>query len=287
MTVQNITVDGVNIRIRTSSGSSVPVLLCGGIGSSLEFWDQQFEALGDELRLIAWDYPGHGLSDMGQQPYEPDSYAAFALNLLDTLGLDRVVLVGNSLGGTIGLRLAGLAPERVAGMVLISPAMTGKDVFAPFKIMSLPVLGELMNKPSESGVTRQIAAIFKKGFTPSEDFRAVVRRNIFKPGADKAFVASLRLTLGLAGVRKEVVQKSRENLMGLQCPVVFVHGRDDMVLPFKQSEECNRLAPNSQLVVLDDCGHTAQIEKPEVVNDLIQTMVQSVAGASAAQTAAQ
>ncbi|MEJ1990259.1 MAG: alpha/beta hydrolase [Maritimibacter sp.] len=268
MTIQNINVDGVNIRIRTSSGSSIPVLLCGGIGSSLEFWDQQFEALGDELRLIAWDYPGHGLSDMGKQPYEPDSYAAFALRLLDTLGLDRVVLVGNSLGGTIGLRLAGLAPERVAGMVLISPAMTGKEVFAPFRIMSLPVLGDVMNKPSESGVTRQIAAIFN-------------------PGADKAFLASLRLTLGLAGVRKEVVQKSRENLMGLQCPVVFVHGRDDMVLPFKQSEECDRLAPNSQLVVLDDCGHTAQIERPEVVNDLIQTMVQSVAGASAAQTAAQ
>lgn len=273
MNTSTIKVGTVAIRYRDSGGPGVPVLLSSGISESLEFFDPQFDALGDKMRLIAWDYPGHGLSDMGDQPYEPDKYARFALSFLDALGVHKAVLVGNSLGGTIAIRMAGLAPERVLGMVLISAAMLGPEVFTPFKLMTLPGLGSIMTRPSGQAVDMQLKAVFHPSYSVSPSLREVARRNTFKPGANKAFLATLRMTLGLRGVHKPVWQKTRDILRHVQCPVLFVHGRQDQVLPHTQSEECAALTPSSVLEILDECGHTAQMEKAHEFNALLSEFV--------------
>ena len=142
----HITVQGVPIRYRDSGGPGMPILLTHGIGGSLELWGSQF---GEDLqahRLIAWDMPGHGLSGMGEQPYDPDKFARFAWQFLDALGIQRVVLAGNSLGAAVSVRMAGLAPDRVAGLALANAATLGRKVLATFRVMTIPVLGELTNK---------------------------------------------------------------------------------------------------------------------------------------------
>ncbi|HWU14959.1 MAG TPA: alpha/beta fold hydrolase [Caulobacter sp.] len=268
-------VDGVKIRYVDTGGEGVPLFLSSGIGGSLELWSRQLEALAEDRRLIAWDYPGHGLSDMGRQPYDPDGYAACALALLDVLGLERVIAVGNSLGGTIALRLAGLAPSRIAGLVLVAPAMLGPEVFLPFRIMSLPLLGELMAKPGKASVERQLAALFHDRAVVTDDLRAIVWRNVHKPNAAKALLATLRRTMSLAGVHETVWRKSLELLEAAACPVLLVHGRQDVVLPFQRSEQAP-LPERGQLVLLDACGHTPQFERSEYFNDLLEAFVRRV-----------
>jgi pimeloyl-ACP methyl ester carboxylesterase len=268
-------VDGVEIRYVDTGGEGVPLFLSSGIGGSLELWSRQLEALAGGHRLIAWDYPGHGLSDTGRQPYDPDSYAACALALLDVLGVERVIAVGNSLGGTIALRLSGLAPGRVAGLVLVAPAMLAPEVFLPFRIMSLPLLGELMAKPGKLSVERQLAALFHDPAVVTDDLRAIVWRNVHRPGATMALLGTLRRTMSLAGVHEPVWRKSLELLEAAACPVLLVHGRQDAVLPFQRSEQAP-LPGRGRLVLLDACGHTPQFERAEQFNELLTTFARRV-----------
>jgi 2-hydroxy-6-oxonona-2,4-dienedioate hydrolase len=271
-----VEVGGLRIRYVDTEGEGIPILLCSGIGGSLELWSRQLEALGDSLRLIAWDYPGHGLSDTADRTHDPDSYAAFALDLMDALKLERVVVVGNSLGGAIALRMSGLAPNRVAGMVLASPAMTGPEVFLPFRLMTLPLLGEVMTRPGKLSVEQQIAALFHDPAAATDDVRQVVWRNVHKDGAARTLLATLRKTLSMAGVRKSYWQRSRDLLRSSTFPILFIHGKRDIVLPFQQSVDSASLARQSTLKLIDRCGHTPQIESAEVFNEELATFVREV-----------
>lgn len=271
-----VSVDGVAIRYVDTGGEGIPVLLSSGIGGSLEFWSAQLEALGDSLRLIAWDYPGHGLSAMERRPMDPDDSAAFALALMDALGLDRVVAVGNSLGGAIALRMAGLAPQRIAGLVLAAPAMMGPEVFLPFRLMSLPGLGELLTRPGEQAVRQQLAALFHDPAVASDSLRQIVRRNVYRPGAARALLVALRQTLTLAGVRKAYWTKSLDLLKSTTCQVLLVHGKEDVVLPFQQSVDGLSLLRRGNLTLIDQCGHTPQVENAPLFNELLTKFVRGL-----------
>lgn len=273
-----VTVGGLQIRYVDTGGEGIPILLCSGIGGSLELWSRQLEALGDGLRLIAWDYPGHGLSNTGDGIHDPDSLAAFALDLMDALGLQRVVVVGNSLGGAIALRMAGLAPDRVAGMVLASPAMTGPEVFLPFRLMTLPLLGEVMTRPGKLAVEQQIAALFHDPAVATDELRRVIWRNVHKDGASRALLATLRKTLRVGGVRKSYWLRSRDLLRASTCPILFIHGKQDVVLPFQQSVDGWSLASRSKVKLLEGCGHTPQIECAEAFNEALAAFVSDVGG---------
>jgi 2-hydroxy-6-oxonona-2,4-dienedioate hydrolase len=273
MTDQWVTVGGVRIRYVDTGGEGMPILLCSGIGGSLELWSRQLEALGDNLRLVAWDYPGHGLSDPGDRTHDPDSYAAFALDLMDALGLARVLVVGNSLGGVMALRMAGLASERVAGMVLASPAMTGPEVFLPFRLMTLPLLGEIMTRPGERSVEQQLAALFHDPAVATDDLRRVIWRNVHKDGAARALLATLRKTAWIGGVRRSYWLRSRDLLRSSTCPILFIHGKQDVVLPFQHSVDCSSLAPRSKVLLIEGCGHTPQVECSETFNAALATFV--------------
>ena len=262
----SIDVQGVSIRYRDSGGPGMPILLTHGIGGSLELWGSQFSEDLQAHRLIAWDMPGHGLSGIGEQPYDPDKFARFAWQFLDALGIQRVVLAGNSLGAAVSVRMAGLAPERVAGLALANAATLGRDVFAPFRIMTLPVLGELMNKPGPTAVERQIQAIFHNPGVATTPIRAAITRNVHKPGGVKAFLATLRRMSGLGGQNTQGVSRTLGVLRAVQVPVLFVHGRHDTVVPLQHSIAAQAATPGSTLLVLEDCGHTPQLEKPTEFN---------------------
>ena len=101
MTDSFVVINGARIRCRDSGGDGPAVLMTHGIGESLEFWHRQFDDLGPSLRLIAWDMPGHGLSDESADAMSLEGQARVAWSLLDQLGVQRVHLVGNSLGAAM------------------------------------------------------------------------------------------------------------------------------------------------------------------------------------------
>lgn len=273
---KNIDVNGVNIRYRDTGGSGMPVLMTHGIGGSLELWAPQLEAGSDQLRMIAWDMPGHGLSDIGNQPYDIDKFAAFACQFIKALGLQRLVLVGNSLGGAVSIRVAAIVPESVVGVMMLNAAALGHETFMPFRLMTLPVLGSIMSKPSSAGVDRQIKAIFLHADVATEDVRKAITRNTFKPRGDKAFLATLRSMTKLSGQNPSAVERTLSILRDIKLPVFFVHGRQDAVLPVKHSIDAQAITPESKLLVFEDCGHTPQMENPVEFNLVLSKFVASI-----------
>lgn len=97
------------------------VVLSGPLGSTLELWAPQVEALRSRFRLLRYDHPGHGGSPLPDRP-DVEAFAAQVLDLLDDLGLGRVSFCGLSLGGAVGMQLALAAPARVERLVLCCTA---------------------------------------------------------------------------------------------------------------------------------------------------------------------
>lgn len=264
-------IDGTRVRYRDSGGDGPAVLMTHGIGESLEFWHRQMETLGSSLRLIAWDLPGHGLSDERTDAMDLEGQAAVAWKLLDQLGVERVHLVGNSLGAAMSLRMAAQAPGRVGSLLLANSAALGSEVFGAFRLMTLPLLGGLMNRPGPTAVAQQIKAIVRSPEAITPEVRAAIERNVHRPGGGRHFLALLRGLTSLRGQHARVWQRTHDILRQLPgLPVLFVHGEHDVVLPVDHSRRAHAIARGSELVVLDDCGHTPQLEKPELFNGLLQ-----------------
>ena len=266
LTDQFITVSGISIRYRDSGGPGLPLVMTHGIGGSLELWTPQLAGMGQSHRIIAWDAPNHGLSDLTGKAEDWDSYAGWLVAFADALGLDQFIAVGNSMGAALSLRAAALAPDRVKGICLANAASLGPEVFPVFRLMTLPFLGEVMTKPSPKGLEMQLGAMVKDPACVDATLRAALLRNLHKPGGSAAFLATLRATSSLFGQRRSSWEPSLRLLATLDVPMLLLHGRQDKVVPLKHSQAAAQRAKHAQLVVLDDCGHTPQIEKPQAFN---------------------
>ena len=279
-----ITLDvaGLTLRIRDSGGAGLPVLLTHGIGGSLELWNRQFETADPTLRLIAWDLPGHGLSGSGPDDSDLDAMARRGWQLLDALGVGGALLVGNSLGGAVSLRMAGQAPHRAQGLLLAAAATLGRDTVLPFRLMTLPGLGTLMSRPGPMAVQQQIRAIVHRPQAITAEVREAIIRNVMRPGAADRFLALLRRLTDLGGQRAAFCQQSQALLRGLRVPVVLVHGAQDSVLPVAHSRQAQAAVAGAQLEVLADCGHTPQLEQPAAFQRLLSTLAGRLNPAAAA-----
>lgn len=273
MTDTHVKVDGIQVRYRDSGGAGPAVLMLHGIGGSLELWSSQFHETHRHLRMIALDLPGHGLSDFGDQPYSMKKFAALVWQFADTLQLDRVNLVGNSMGGAISLQMLAQQPARVSTVLLAAAASLGRDSPLPFRLMSLPGLGPLMTRAGPMAVKQQIHAIFAPSYTVPDSIRDTIVRNVMRPGAQKAFLATLRLMGGPRGQSKLLMEESLATLRSATTPILLLHGRQDRVIPVAHSEAAQPLNPKARLQIIDDCGHTPQLERPDAFNAALQTLL--------------
>jgi pimeloyl-ACP methyl ester carboxylesterase len=143
----------------------------------------------------------------------------------------------------------------------------------PFRLMSLPVLGEIMAKPGKMSIEQQINAIFYHSDAISDRTREIITRNVMRPGASKAFLTVLRSMTTLGGQEPSLVARSLDILSNTQLPVLIVHGRQDAVLPLKQSEQAHQRTNNSSLLILEECGHTPQLEQPQAIATALKNLV--------------
>src|SRR5207302_3612331 len=109
----------VELSARMSGPSGAPVLVLGNsLGTTMELWDPQAQALGGRFRLLRYEHRGHGGSPAPPGPYALADLAADVLQLLDDFGIAAASYCGISLGGMIGMWLAVHAPERIDALGL-------------------------------------------------------------------------------------------------------------------------------------------------------------------------
>jgi pimeloyl-ACP methyl ester carboxylesterase len=264
-----IPVRGLRLRCR-DEGTGPPVLLVHGIGASLEYWRYTIPALVDRHRVLAVDLPGCGFSERGPVlPTLPET-ADLIASLLDTLALPKVSLIGNSLGGLVSLETALRHPERVDRLILSNSAGLGREVSPFWRLVSLPPLGKLLIGINQWSGRRGGPNFF---YNPRGEptVAARCRQWVARPDLVDTIVGAASSGVELSGQRPEILRLDR--LSELTVPTLLVWGRRDWIIPVTHGERAQKLIPNAQLVVFEDCMHCPQLECPAAFNQVARAFL--------------
>ena len=274
-----IEVDDLTVHYKTAGSGDPTLILLHGFGASVFSWRQVVGPLAELGTVVAYDRPAFGLTERplswesGANPYSPQAQVELVTGLMDTLGLERAILVGNSAGGTVAVNTALAHPERVQGLILVDAAVY-EGGGAP------PWIQPLLHTPQMDRLgpllARQIAvrgdaflesAWHDPGRITAED-RAGYRRPLRAENWDRALW--------------ELTKASRQpDLSGrvpdITLPSLVISGDDDRLVPVESSIRLAEQLPNAELVVIPDCGHLPHEECPEPFVDAVRAFLSRVA----------
>ncbi len=266
--IEYLHVDGIEVRYAVS-GDGPAVLLVHGLATSMITWCRNIDALADAgFTAIAVDLPGYGGSGLANhRGYSPESAAHFLVDFADELGIERFSVVGNSGGGLIAGWTALEYSERVENVALVGSAGLGKRVSWPLRLISIPVVGELFYKPQMISKEAMIKRIFYRPPDFLDEIIPEMVRVRCLPHGPHVMLQSVRSGINLLGLRPEHHILNR--LGELQAPLLAVWGEEDMVIPPIKEDDVLRVAPESTVRVLPECGHWPHMEKPDEFNEIL------------------
>jgi pimeloyl-ACP methyl ester carboxylesterase len=255
------------VRYWTQGSSGPPVILLHGIGCSVLEWNRSLAAFGEHHRVFALDLLGAGASSKpAEASYSLRSLAEFVLAFATQLGLGPVHLAGNSLGGRVALECAIAAPRSVASLLLVDPAGVGRETFINFRLATVPRLGEWLTWPNRVGLRMLWRHAYFDASRIEEERIDAKLADARQPGAQAAFLRTLRGFLGLGGFLREPLDALERALPALTQPTLILWGRQDRLLPVAQGERLAARMPNARLQVIERCGHLPQLEQAEEFN---------------------
>jgi len=254
---------GGKIHYRDEGNKEGPALvLIHGSNGHVQTWDRMIEFLKDDYRLISLDLYGHGLTGPNASgSYDADAMIGAVTKVMDEVGVEKAVWVGNSMGGWLSWR-AGLAlPGRVSGLVLVdaSGAQTGEKV--------KPYLGARLARSS-------IGQLLLPEITPRALVKSSLEENYADPGLiTEELVDRYWETLRFPGNRKAAVDRAKvdrerdkwKEVGNLKMPVLLLWGEQDSVVPLSHGKAFDLAIPDSRLIIYPDAGHLPMEETPEQV----------------------
>ena len=261
VTLQYRTIHGYR-RAFLMGGHGPALLFIHGIGDSSATWRDVLPLLARDHTVIAPDLLGHGFSDKPRADYSIAAYACGMRDLLSVLDVDRVTVVGHSLGGGVAMQFAYQFPDRCDRLVLVSTAGVGPDVSLALRAAStpgadlvLPLLTPLAELPPVSWSLRVAGALLRKLGSPlgadADDLVAGYRR-LGDPFARMAFLRTLRAVVDPRG---QVITMLDRCYLAQGMPTQLISGDRDPIIPFRHSEVAHAAMPGSRLSVFHGSGH--------------------------------
>jgi pimeloyl-ACP methyl ester carboxylesterase len=284
---QFLEISGLRLHLRTAGQGGQVLLLLHGFAASTYTWHAVFDQLAQIGTVIAIDRPGFGLTTRnahsdrhGPNPFDHEAQAGMLAALLDRLGIERAVLVGHSAGGTVAALAALRHPERFSRLVLIAPAIY---LNLPPPLWLKPWLAHRPVQWLVPIVTHALAhldgpLLRRAWHDPSRippETRAAYTEPFHLCGWDDAMLALARANRPL---------DLPEHLSELTQPTLVITGDDDRIVPTKQTLRLAAELPRAQLVVIPDCGHIPQEERPEAFFQAIERFVHQPTEKSATPT---
>jgi pimeloyl-ACP methyl ester carboxylesterase len=268
---QQLVIRGSKLNFIDLGEKDKPVLLyVHGLAGTWSNWIFNLLPFSDRFRVIAVDLPGFGDSDMPKGTLTIEGYVETLKQLLEELGVKKVTLIGNSMGGQIGAVFGKRAPELLDHLVLVDPAGFSTGSHRLRRIAPLaPLLSLLLLGVSK--IKRLVA--FNRWLSA-----AVLKIVLFKP---MELSGQLKLLL-LDGVGKagfvpavmSIVEKPITKYPGtIDVPTTIVWGRNDLLIPKKDAFRYARMIPHSRLELMDGVGHIPMYETPERFNAVIESVV--------------
>lgn len=258
---------GRSINVLDTGGDGPPLLFIHGWSTNWQSWLLNIPYFMGGHRCIAPDLPGFGRSEMPSEPISIQGYARTVDALCRELGVDRVPVIGNSMGGFVGAELALAFPTRVERLVLVSAAGLAieharrEPLLALARVLAVARPHTERYEQTVAGRRRlrrfamQLVVRYPERLSPALAHELIISSG--KPG----FVPALDALLGYS---------FRDRLVDIDIPVLIVWGRNDMLVPVGDARRFERLiGANARAVIFEDTGHVPMVERPTRFNELV------------------
>ena len=274
-----IAIRNVEVHYKIKGKGDNVLIFLHGFGASIFTWHKVIKPLSQNYTLIAYDRTGFGYSSRpmpgewgGDSPYSQESQVEQIVALMDALGVDKAVLVGNSAGGVTAVLTTLKYPERVKALILVGAAIFKGGPpgwLNPFmRIPQVKRLGQLL-------IRKYYANFFEKArkrawHDPSkqtEEILAGYRKPMRARDWDRAL-----WEFALAYKSSSL----KERLSDIKVPVLVITGEDDRIVPPEASEKIARKIPNAELAVISNTGHLPHEEAPEEFLEVVNNFLKEV-----------
>ncbi len=264
-------------------GSGPALLLLHGLGCDSTTWTPVMAELSKRFTVIAPDLLGHGASDKPNADYSLGGYANGMRDLLTVLGIDRVTVVGHSLGGGIAMQFAYQYPERTERVALISTGGLGPEVTPMIRMLTVPGAGAVIAsatvrplRPIVSGAMRGLSRL---GTPHTRDLDEVSR--IYESLADPSTrMAVRRVTGNVLNWHGQYITMTDRAYLARLMPLMVVWGKQDVVIPVAHAKIAMAYATSAEVHVLDNSGHFPHKDHPEEFCRLLTNFIDAHAPAS-------
>jgi 3-oxoadipate enol-lactonase len=241
--------DGIDLHIEIEGAAGAPVLLLSNsLGTSLEMWAPQVEALTSRYRLVRYDSRGHGRSGASVGDYTIERLGLDAVAILDALNVPRARFCGLSMGGMVGMWLGTHAPERLERLCLANTAAW----MGPPEAWQRRIEAVLRD-----GVGAIKEAVVERWFTPG--FRARAHETVAGM-SETLLITPPKGYAGCCAAIRDMDQ--REAIRAIFAPTLVIGGARDPATPLAKAQEIAEAIAGARLIVLD-AAHLSNIEQPE------------------------
>ena len=245
-----------------NAGGARPVALVHGFSVPYFIWDPTFEELASAgFAPIRYDLYGRGFSDRPRVANSVELFVSQLQELLDSLAVDRVDLLGLSMGGVIAAAFTARYPSRVRRLVLIDPSGAATLALPSlYKIAILPGIGELV-----------------LGLLGTETLLRSIASDFYDPSQVALFQDQYRVQMGYRGFKRSILSTIRchmlddfmetyQRVAALRPALMLIWGENDSTVPFEQSNTLRQLFPDAVFRPIPAAGHIPHYERPGEVN---------------------
>lgn len=254
----------VHYRDEGPRTDSVPLVLLHGTGASLLTWNGWVREMKFQRRLIRMDLPGYGLTGATEtETLSMASYVAFLQHFLDKMGVSRVDLAGNSLGGGIAWQYALAHPEQVRRLILIDAGgypTQSESVPIAFRLARVPLLKNILVKITPRSLAeRSLKNVYADDSKVTDPLIDQYYELALRPGNREAFIRRLG----------NPSPADWPKIAHIRAPTLILWGQQDGLIPVANAYRFHRDLPNDTLVILPNAGHVPMEELPDETAEIV------------------
>lgn len=258
------------------SGRGPVVLFIHGILGSHRNWAHLIDRIGDDHRLIIPDLFGHGHSAKPVGDYSLGAHAATMRDLLDRLGIEKVTVVGHSLGGGIAMEFYYLFPERVERLVLVATGGLGREVNGVLRSATLPgaewLLPVIASGWVRAGAETTGRFLSKVGWKPGSDLTAIWQgfTSLGDGDSRRAFLATTRAVIDPGG---QTVSAHDYLPEFPPIPTLIIWGTRDRMIPASHTTRAQQTIPGCRVELFEGAGHFPHLDQPDRFADVLRDFI--------------
>ena len=248
-----LNIGGGKVYVADSQKGEKCVLLLHGYLESLRVWDDFVGLLTDKVRVVAIDIPGHGLSSNIAPVHTMELMAEVVKGVIDELQIDKVTLVGHSMGGYISLAFCAAYPERLDGVVLLSSSPNPDTEL------------KRENRRREIALVQAGKKDMLARVAPETGFAEMNRERLHRYIDQLVEQVHITDDEGIVALLGGMIERKDQNEMLSHSKVrqLFILGTHDNYIPVEAAQEFVERNPQAKVAWLDGSGHMGFIEEPE------------------------